>query len=75
MQSFTIPGGLYAVFQHKGMDAGATYQYIMNQWLPHSGYAIDHRPHFQVMGAKYKNGSPDSEEDFYVPIKQLEFQN
>lgn len=68
MMSYTLPSGLYAVFLHKGMDAGATYQRIMTEWLPNSGYQIDDRPHFQIMGAKYKNGSPDSEEDFYVPI-------
>ena len=68
MMSFTIPSGMYAVFLHKGMDAGATYQRIMTEWLPSSGYKIDDRPHFQIMGSKYKNGSPDSEEDFYVPI-------
>ncbi len=71
MSSYTIPGGLYAVFLHKGMNAGATYQHIMTEWLPTSGYVIDNRPHFQIMGEKYKNGSPDSEEDFYVPIKKL----
>ncbi|MFC0605674.1 GyrI-like domain-containing protein [Winogradskyella pulchriflava] len=69
MLSNTIPEGLYAVIPHKGMDASATYQRIMTDWLPNSGYQIDDRPHFQVMGEKYKNGSPDSEEDFYVPIK------
>ncbi len=68
MQPFTISEGLYAVFLHKGMDAGKTYQRIMTEWLPNSGYAIDDRPHFQVMGDKYKNGSPDSEEDFYIPV-------
>ncbi len=68
MGSKVISGGLYAVFLHKGMNAGATYQRIMSGWLPNSGYRIDDRPHFQVMGDKYKNGSPDSEEDFYVPI-------
>ncbi|WP_282042596.1 GyrI-like domain-containing protein [Winogradskyella flava] len=68
----TIPESLYAVFLQKGMDASGTYQRIMTEWLPNSGYAIDNRPHFQVMGAKYKNGSPDSEEDFYVPIRTLE---
>jgi AraC family transcriptional regulator len=68
MLAYTIPSGLYAVFLHKGMKAGATYQRIMSEWLPTSGYAIDDRPHFQVMGEKYKNGSEDSEEDFYVPV-------
>lgn len=71
MQSMQIPEGEYAVFLHKGMNAGATYQKIMTEWLPTSGYKIANRPHFQVMGAKYKNGSPDSEEDFYIPVEKL----
>jgi AraC family transcriptional regulator len=71
MQSFQIPEGDYAIFPHKGMNAGATYQKIMTEWLPKSGYKIADRPHFQVMGEKYKNGSPDSEEDFYVPVEKL----
>ena len=71
MTSFTISGGDYAVFLQKGMDATGTYQHIMTEWLPNSGYKIDDRPHFQVMGKKYKNGSPDSEEDFYIPIKSI----
>jgi len=69
MESYTIPNGEYAVFLQKGMDASHTYQRIMTEWLPTSCYEIDDRPHFQVMGEKYKNGSPDSEEDFYVPVK------
>lgn len=68
MEGFTIPKGEYIKVLHKGMDAGKTYQRIMTEWLPNSGYAIDDRPHFQVMGDKYKNGSPDSEEDFYIPV-------
>jgi AraC family transcriptional regulator len=71
MQAFTIPKGNYAIFTHKGMNAAATYQKIMTEWLPKSGYKINNRPHFQVMGDKYKQGSPDSEEQFYLPIKSL----
>jgi AraC family transcriptional regulator len=67
-ESLIIPESEYAVFLQKGMNAAATYQKIMTEWLPTSGYVIDARPHFQVMGEKYKNGSPDSEEDFYIPI-------
>ena len=71
LKSFTIPSGKYAMFKHKGMDASLTYQNIMTKWLPTSGYEIDNRAHFQVMGEKYKNGSPDSEEDFYVPVRLI----
>lgn len=71
MKGFIIPKGEYIKVIHIGMDAGKTYQYIITEWLPNSGYKIDDRPHFQVMGDKYKNGSPDSEEDFYVPIIKI----
>lgn len=71
MEGFTIPKGEYLKVLHKGMNAGDTYQKIMSDWLPNSGYVIDDRPHFQVMGEKYKNGSPDSEEDFFLPIKRI----
>lgn len=71
MEGFIIPKGDYVKVLHKGMNAGETYQRIMTEWLPNSGYVIDDRPHFQVMGEKYKNGSPDSEEDFYVPVKPI----
>ncbi len=71
MASFEIPAGKYAVFLQKGMEASKTYQSIMNDWLPTSGYAIDDRPHFQIMGKTYNNGSLDSEEDFYIPIKSI----
>jgi AraC family transcriptional regulator len=69
MRAFTISSGTYAVFHLKGIDIYGLYQQIMTDWLPTSGYNIDNRPHFQVMGDMYKNGSPDSEEDVYVPIK------
>ena len=65
---FTIPTGDYAVFVLKGMDAGGLYRKILSEWLPDSDYVIDDRPHFQVMGKKYINGSEKSEEDFYIPI-------
>jgi AraC family transcriptional regulator len=69
MISFLIEEADYAVFVHKGMDAAKTYQRIMSEWLPNSGYEIAERPHFQIMGDRYKNGSATSEEDFYIPIR------
>ena len=55
METFVISKGKYAVFHQKGVDASGLYQRIMTQWLPNSEYEIDARPHFQVMGEKYKN--------------------
>src|SRR5690606_17759423 len=71
MEKLIIPTGLYAVFPFKGTDSEAAeiYQYIIGTWLPESIYEFDHRPHFALMGEKYKNNDPGSEEDFWVPIK------
>ena len=69
MEPFELPGGLYAVFQHKGMGT-EIFQYIFSDWLPNSGYQPDNRPHFEILGEKYKQGSPDSEEEIWIPVKK-----
>ncbi|VXC01216.1 Transcription activator effector binding protein [Flavobacterium sp. 9R] len=69
MESFILPTGLYAVFEHKGIDT-AIFQQIFTEWLPNSTYILDHRPHFELLGEKYKNGDPNSEEQIWIPIRQ-----
>ncbi|MEP1984886.1 MAG: GyrI-like domain-containing protein, partial [Maribacter dokdonensis] len=39
------------------------------EWIPNSEYQLDGRPHFEVLGAKYKNNDPNSEEEVWIPIK------
>ncbi|TFF39156.1 GyrI-like domain-containing protein [Mucilaginibacter psychrotolerans] len=70
MEILNIPAGLYAVFTHYGPAANGpeTYRYIFTEWLPASGYRVAHRPHFAVMGEKYKSDSADSEEEIWIPI-------
>ncbi len=71
MKTLMLPGGRYAVFnyQGKGSEAAATYQHIYGQWLPNSDFHLDHRPHFAVMGEKYKNEDPLSEEELWIPVR------
>ncbi len=71
LKIFTLTGGLYAVFLYKGSsNKGAkAFEYIFTEWLPNSNYLIDKRPHFEVLGEKYKNDDPDSEEEIWIPIK------
>ena len=69
MESFSLSTGLYAVFEHKGMDT-AIFQQIFTEWLPNAPYILDHRPHFELLGEKYKNGDPNSEEQIWIPIRQ-----
>jgi AraC family transcriptional regulator len=74
MESFILQGGLYAVFIHKGAASKGpeTFSYIFGTWLPASEYVLDNRPHFEILGKKYKNDDPDSEEEVWIPIKKKE---
>lgn len=70
MESFILTAGLYAVFDYKGLNTdNSIYQYIFSTWLPDSNYVLDDRPHFEVLGNKYKNNDPASEEEIWIPIK------
>ncbi len=71
MDSYTL-SGLYAVFPYKGLPQAVdpTLQYIYGVWLPASEYVLDNRAHFAVMGSKYKNNDPDSEEDLWIPLRK-----
>lgn len=71
MESFTLPAGIYAVFIHKGdaHSAPVIFNYIFKTWLPNSGYILDNRPHFELLGEKYRNNDPGSEEEIWIPVK------
>lgn len=70
METFVLPGGLYAVFDYKGSSTDhSVFQYIFGTWLPASGYDLDNRPHFEILGNKYKSNDPDSEEEIWIPVK------
>lgn len=65
-----IPGGLYAVFHYKGLSTDTSiFQYIFGEYLPKSEFELDDRPHFEILGDRYKNNDPESEEDIYIPIR------
>lgn len=70
METIVIQSGLYAVFLYKGSSANNTiFQYIFGTWLPQSEYQLDQRPHFEILGDKYKNNDPNSEEELWIPVK------
>jgi AraC family transcriptional regulator len=70
LERLTLTGGLYAVFVYKGRSSefARIFQYIFQTWLPSSPYVLDNRPHFEIMGEKYNNDDPDSEEEIWIPI-------
>jgi AraC family transcriptional regulator len=69
MESFTLESGMYAVFSYKGLHTNTTiFQYIFETWLPNSKYSLANRPHFEILGKKYKNDDANSEEEIWLPI-------
>ena len=72
METFTLPEGLYLAFNYRGKasDAAPFFQYILGEWLQQSDFLLDDRPHFEVLGEKYMNDSPDSEEEIWIPVKK-----
>lgn len=71
MEATILPAGLYAVFLYKGpANSPVPFQYIFQTWLPASGYELDTRPHFELLGENYKNNDPASEEELWIPVKE-----
>jgi len=71
MEAYTLSGGEYAVFDYIGSSNDSSiFQYIFRSWLPNSEYQLDNRPHFEVLGEKYKNNDPTSEEEIWIPKKK-----
>jgi len=70
METFNLKSGLYAVFNYKGLSTDhRIFIYIFSTWLPNSEYELDNRPHFEILGEKYKNNDINSEEEIWIPIK------
>ena len=71
METLEIPEGWYAVFHYKGdqSNAPAFFNAIYTEWLPASNYELDHRPQFEILGAKYKTNDPNSEEEIWIPVR------
>ncbi|OGS69829.1 MAG: AraC family transcriptional regulator [Flavobacteria bacterium RIFCSPLOWO2_12_FULL_31_7] len=70
-EKLEIPSGKYAVFLHKGNTEmfAKTAQYIYTEWLPNSGFQLDNKPHFEVLGDNYLgHENPESEEEIWIPI-------
>ncbi|MBD0778048.1 GyrI-like domain-containing protein [Maribacter sp. ANRC-HE7] len=68
--TFVLQAGLYAVFDYKGSGTNSRiFEYIFSSWLPNSDYILDNRPHFEVLGEKYKNNHPESEEQIWIPVR------
>ncbi|WP_165749618.1 GyrI-like domain-containing protein [Cellulophaga sp. Z1A5H] len=70
-ETYILKGGLYAVFKHIGSATAfqKTFEAIFIEWLPQSDYVLDDREHFELLGEKYSNTNPNSEEEIWIPIR------
>ncbi len=74
LEELILSSGLYAVFIFigNGENAGVFFRNIFTGWLPGSGYQLDDRLHFELLGEKYSQGDPQSQEEVWIPIKQIQ---
>ncbi|MCB0790161.1 MAG: GyrI-like domain-containing protein [Flavobacteriales bacterium] len=70
METLIVHGGRYAAFHYRGPSTdNSIFRHIHGTWLPGSAYALDDRPHFEVLGDRYRNNDPTSEEEIWIPIR------
>ena len=66
-EHYTLAGGQYALFKHRGGDGGI-FQRIFMEWLPGSGFSVANRPHFEMFEPNYQQGDAMAEEVIAVPV-------
>jgi AraC family transcriptional regulator len=70
MESYTLLGGKYAVFLHKGPASDTKiFRYIFGVWLPRSKWELDDREHFELLPPGYRPDDPNAEEEVWVPLR------
>jgi AraC family transcriptional regulator len=37
--------------------------------MPNSDYVLDNKTHFEILGDKYRNNDPESEEEIWIPVQ------
>jgi AraC family transcriptional regulator len=74
MDSRTFVGGTYAVCTYRGRaDAfERAARHLYGEWLPASGYALDDREFFEVLGPAYRPDDPHATERIWIPVRPRE---
>ena len=66
-----VPAQTYVVMPAHGLeDIGPTYNRILNEWLPNSGYQPGDGPDFELYPETFDPNDPESRIDIYFPIKK-----
>jgi AraC family transcriptional regulator len=72
LERHVIRGGAFAVFTHRGPveEIHKTYAYIYGEWFPSSGYQSGDSDMFEYYDERFKDNSPDSVVEIWVPVKK-----
>lgn len=74
LMTYSIAGGNYAVFLHKGSydNFQQSYAYIFNHWLPESGYKMKDLPCFEIyLNRDPRRTKPENlRTEIYIPIEK-----
>lgn len=70
MEGYTLEAGTYGVFTHVGPASKfeQSIRYIHEIWLPESGYEIDERERFEILGEGYNPLDEKATEEIWIPI-------
>ena len=68
MTAVTIPAGQYAVFEFPMSEIGSAFDFMLNTWLPSSGYAQTGSPLFERYGEDFDPTVPSSRMEAHIPI-------
>jgi AraC family transcriptional regulator len=70
MVELLVQSGLYAQFEVTAPPTAAkeVFGYIYGEWLPKSGYALDHRPQVEVIPHDYIQKGEQGSETIWIPI-------
>ena len=68
MTDVTIPAGQYAVFEFSISEISSAYDFMLNSWLPTSGYTLLGSPMFERYGADFNPSEPSSRMTVHIPI-------
>jgi AraC family transcriptional regulator len=73
METYNLQGGTYAVFVHHGPANlfSKTMHFIFGEWMPKSGYELDDREHFEVLGEGYDPIDANAREELWIPVRKV----
>lgn len=70
MVGFTVPGGTFAVFTHRGpvSQLADSVRTVWRELLPAEGLKPTGAPDFELYDERFRGEEPDCEVDIYVPV-------